>query len=110
MPLINCPACGHAISTEAEASAGDVARLIKQIKAERIAAVFVESISDPRLLEQVGRRPGAAICCLTERPASRTVFQGRLGCIDNRLNEPLIRTVRPRRAVPPGSTPCVSPS
>jgi zinc/manganese transport system substrate-binding protein len=49
------------VSTEAEASAADVARLIEQIRAERIPAVFVETIADPRLLEQIRRETGAAI-------------------------------------------------
>lgn len=49
------------VSTEAEASAADVAALIRQIRAERIPAVFVETIADPRLLEQIRRETGASI-------------------------------------------------
>lgn len=49
------------VNTEAEASAAEVAGLIRQIKAERIRAVFLENISDPRLLEQIVRETGAAI-------------------------------------------------
>ncbi|NYZ15114.1 zinc ABC transporter solute-binding protein [Azospirillum sp. RWY-5-1] len=49
------------ISTEAEPSAGDVARLIRQMKKEKARAVFVESIADPRLLEQIARETGARI-------------------------------------------------
>ena len=49
------------ISTEAEASAGDVAKLIRQIKKEKISAVFVENISDRRLLDQIVRETGARI-------------------------------------------------
>ncbi|KQT50667.1 hypothetical protein ASG43_05100 [Aureimonas sp. Leaf454] len=41
------------VSTEAEASAADVARIIDQIKAEKITAVFVENVSDPRLVERI---------------------------------------------------------
>lgn len=48
-------------STEAEASAGEVARLIRQIKREKIPAVFVENISDRRLLNQIVRETGARI-------------------------------------------------
>lgn len=48
-------------STEAEASAGDVARLIRQIYKEKIPAVFVENISDRRLLDQIVRETGAQI-------------------------------------------------
>lgn len=49
------------MSTESEASARDVARLIRQIKAEKAAAVFVENISDARLIEQIGRETGAKV-------------------------------------------------
>lgn len=49
------------ISTEEQPSAKGVARLIEQIKRERIRAVFVENISDPRLIEQIARETGAKI-------------------------------------------------
>lgn len=49
------------VSTESEASAKDVAALIKQIRAEKIPAVFMETITDPRLIEQVRKETGAAI-------------------------------------------------
>ncbi|MBI1208436.1 MAG: metal ABC transporter substrate-binding protein [Azospirillum sp.] len=48
-------------STEAEASAGDVARLIRQIRKDRITAVFVESIANPVLIEQISRETKARI-------------------------------------------------
>lgn len=48
-------------STEAEATAGDVAKLIKQIKANKAAALFVENISNPRLIEQISRETGLKI-------------------------------------------------
>jgi zinc/manganese transport system substrate-binding protein len=49
------------VSTEAEASAQDVAALITQIKGESIGAVFVENIADPRLLDQIASETGARI-------------------------------------------------
>ncbi len=49
------------VSTEAEASAGDVAAIIEQIRAEKIPAVFVENITDPRLVEQIARETGAVV-------------------------------------------------
>ena len=49
------------ISTEAEASAGDVAKLIRQIKKQKISAIFVENITDRRLLDQIVRETGARI-------------------------------------------------
>jgi len=49
------------VSTEAEASAKDVARLIQQIRRERISAVFLENVSDPRLIERIAKETGARI-------------------------------------------------
>lgn len=49
------------VSTEAEASARDVAALITQIRDAGIAAVFVENIADRRLLDQIASETGAAI-------------------------------------------------
>lgn len=49
------------VSTEAEASASDVAGLIRFIRAEKIPAVFMENISDPRLLELIRAESGARI-------------------------------------------------
>lgn len=49
------------ISTETEASPRAVARIIGQIKAEHIPAVFLENISDNRLTEQIARETGARI-------------------------------------------------
>lgn len=49
------------LSTESEPSARDLAALVKQVRAERIGAIFLENISDPRLLEQLARETGAAI-------------------------------------------------
>jgi zinc/manganese transport system substrate-binding protein len=49
------------VSTEAEASAKDVARIIQQIKREKIGAVFVENVSDARLMERIAKETGAGI-------------------------------------------------
>ncbi|WP_279478966.1 metal ABC transporter substrate-binding protein [Aureimonas sp. SK2] len=51
----------NGVSTESEASAADVARIIDQIRAEKIPAVFVENISDPRLVERIAAETGARI-------------------------------------------------
>ncbi len=48
-------------STESEASAKDVARIIRQVKMENVPAVFIENISDPRLAEQIAKESGAKI-------------------------------------------------
>ncbi|MFT3778396.1 MAG: metal ABC transporter substrate-binding protein [Ottowia sp.] len=49
------------LSTESEPSARELAALIEQVRRERIPAIFVENIADPRLLEQLARETGAVI-------------------------------------------------
>ena len=51
----------NGVSTEAEASAADVARIIDQIRHDNIAAVFVENVSDTRLIEQIANETGAVV-------------------------------------------------
>jgi zinc/manganese transport system substrate-binding protein len=51
----------HGVSTEAEASARDVAQIIAQIRAQKIPAVFLENVTDPRLLERIAQESGARI-------------------------------------------------
>jgi len=51
----------HGVSTEAEPSARDVARIIAQIRAQKIPAVFLENVTDPRLLERIAQESGARI-------------------------------------------------
>ena len=48
-------------TTAGEASAADVARLIRQLKAQQARALFVENISDPRLVERIAREAGARV-------------------------------------------------
>jgi zinc/manganese transport system substrate-binding protein len=49
------------VSTEAEASAKDVAAIIRQIKRRKITAVFMENVTDPRLLKQIANETGAKV-------------------------------------------------
>jgi zinc/manganese transport system substrate-binding protein len=53
------------LSTESEASAGEVAKLIDQIKKEKVSVYFFESSNDPRLVRQIaaatGARPGGEL-------------------------------------------------
>ena len=49
------------LSTESAPSAGQVAALIRQMRDEGIHAVFVENITDPRLVGQLAREAGAVI-------------------------------------------------
>jgi zinc/manganese transport system substrate-binding protein len=49
------------VSTESEVSARDIAAIITQIKASKIPAVFLENISDPRLMRRISAETGARI-------------------------------------------------
>jgi zinc/manganese transport system substrate-binding protein len=49
------------VSTENEPSARDIATIIRQIKAEKIPAVFLESISDDRLIGRIAAETGAKV-------------------------------------------------
>ena len=49
------------INTESEPSAAAVGRIIRQIRREHISAIFLESVSDPRLLERIRQESGAKI-------------------------------------------------
>lgn len=49
------------MSTDSEASAAAVARLIEQIRRQGVRAVFVENISNPRLVERIAREGGATV-------------------------------------------------
>lgn len=46
------------ISTDAEPSAAGVAKLILQIKAEGVSALFIENMSDGRLIQQIASETG----------------------------------------------------
>ena len=49
------------VSTESEASARDVAGIISQIKTAKIPAIFLENISDPRLIQRIAAETGARV-------------------------------------------------
>jgi zinc/manganese transport system substrate-binding protein len=49
------------VSTESEPSARDIAAIITQIRAAKIPAVFLENISDPRLMRRISAETGARI-------------------------------------------------
>ena len=49
------------VSTESEASAADVAALIKQIRDDKASAIFVENITNPRLVEQIASETGIKV-------------------------------------------------
>ena len=49
------------VSTDSEASARDVARIITQIRKQKIPAVFMENVSDTRLLTRIASETGAKL-------------------------------------------------
>src|ERR1700720_1173778 len=49
------------VSTETEASARDVAKIIRQIKAQKIPAVFLENVTDPRLARSIAAESAATV-------------------------------------------------
>ncbi|WP_017903025.1 metal ABC transporter substrate-binding protein [Pseudomonas asplenii] len=49
------------LSTEREPSAAEVAELIRQIRKDKVKAVFMENIKDSRLLQQIADESGAKI-------------------------------------------------
>lgn len=49
------------ISTDAEPSAKEVAQLIRQIQREKIKAVFLENMSNPKLLTQLSKDAGVTV-------------------------------------------------
>ncbi|GLS44589.1 metal ABC transporter substrate-binding protein [Methylobacterium brachythecii] len=49
------------LSTDSEAGPRDVARIIRQIRKQKIPAVFLETIADPRLMQQIARESGARV-------------------------------------------------
>ena len=48
-------------NTESEPSAKDVAALIRQVREQRIKALFVENMTNPGLVEQIARESGAVV-------------------------------------------------
>ena len=49
------------VSTESEPSARDIAGIITQVKSAKIPAVFLENISDPRLIRRISAETGAKV-------------------------------------------------
>jgi zinc/manganese transport system substrate-binding protein len=49
------------VSTESEVSARDVAKIITQIKRQKIPAVFLENVTDDRLLKRIAAEGGARV-------------------------------------------------
>jgi zinc/manganese transport system substrate-binding protein len=49
------------VSTESEPSARDIAGIISQIKNSKIPAVFLENITDPRLMQRIAAETGARV-------------------------------------------------
>lgn len=69
------------VSTDAEASAKSVAQLIRQVKKEQVKAVFIENMSDRRLIDQLAKEAGAKVGgklysdALSAQPGGRTYLE-----------------------------------
>jgi zinc/manganese transport system substrate-binding protein len=68
------------VSTEAEASAKDVASIISAIRKQKASAVFLENVTDPRLVRQIASETGAKVGgvlysdALTDEKADATTY------------------------------------
>ncbi|WP_159727917.1 metal ABC transporter substrate-binding protein [Methylosinus sp. Ce-a6] len=49
------------VSTDAEASARDLARIVDAVKSHKVAAVFLENVVDPRLARRIAAETGAKV-------------------------------------------------
>jgi zinc/manganese transport system substrate-binding protein len=49
------------VSTESEPSARDVAKIITQVRLAKIPAVFLENVTDPRLIQRISAETGARV-------------------------------------------------
>lgn len=49
------------VSTESEPSARDIAAIITQIRKQKIPAVFLENVTDPRLMQRIAAETGAKV-------------------------------------------------
>jgi zinc/manganese transport system substrate-binding protein len=49
------------VSTDAEASAKDVAAIITQVRQQKAAGVFLENVTDPRLVRQIASETGTKV-------------------------------------------------
>lgn len=47
------------VNMESEPSAADLGRIIREIRRDKVKMVFLENISDPRMIEQIAREGGA---------------------------------------------------
>ncbi|WP_238377269.1 metal ABC transporter solute-binding protein, Zn/Mn family [Vogesella sp. EB] len=69
------------VSTDAEASAKSVAQLIRQVKKEQVKAVFIENMSDRRLIDQLAKEAGVKVGgklysdALSSQPGARSYLE-----------------------------------
>ena len=76
------------LSTEREPSAAEVAALIRQIRDDKVKAVFMENIKDSRLLQQIADESGAHIggTLYSDAMASKGPASTFLGLFEYNLN------------------------
>mgnify|MGYP006174014217 CR=1 FL=1 len=91
------------VSTDSEASAQDVARIIRQIRSQKIPAVFLENVSDPRLVKRIADETGARL--------GGTLYSDALSSQDGPAPDPHPAAARPARPRPyPPPQPCPAPA
>ena len=100
------------IDTDAEPSARELAMLIEQLKAQSPAALFVENIASPALVEQISKETGITIGgrlfsdALSERGGPATsylaMFRHNLNALLDALEHPPVAC----RDTDTGNTPC----
>lgn len=49
------------VGSHSEPSAAGIARLVRQLRRENVAVVFLENVNDPRLIERIGIESGARV-------------------------------------------------
>ncbi len=76
------------VSTESEPTAKNIARLIKQIRKEKIKCLFIETTSNPQLLDQINRETKTALGGkLTSDSLSRTNPRTYLEMMDHNFQQ-----------------------
>lgn len=98
-------AAPYGLNTEGEPSAAEIGKLVKQIKQAGVKTVFVENMSNPKLIEQLGQDGGATL--------GRPLYSDALSAPDGaaptylglfRHNVPLLVAAMLQNT-PPGNTP-----
>ena len=91
------------VSTESEASAKDVAKIIRQIKAEKVPAVFLENVTDSGCSTRSPRRPAprSAARSFPTRCRRLAVLPGPISTCSATMSRSSIRRCHPNGLIRP---------